>query len=165
MIPGLALKATAAGLVLALAAAGAQTRRLSSAHAELSQMARAHAEREQRREIAARQATEDARNEESRRAQAIAEVVHQQAQRAAQAEADAAGASAAADRLRERARALAARSGGASGNPAAAGQCEADRLADAIGRMGKAASELAARGDRAIIAGQACEQAYGALRP
>lgn len=168
MIPGLALKATAAALALSLAALGAQSWRLRGAHLELADQARAHAEQMARLNAAAVDAEQLARSEESRRVQAIAEVVHQQAQRAARAEADAARAAVAARGLRERAAALAAGGGAAPSDSAASAECAparaaGDLLADVLGRLDETAGELAAALDAAHGAGISCERAFDAL--
>ncbi len=168
MIPGLALKLTAAALALSLAALGTQSWRLRGAHLELAQQARQHAEQMARLNAAAVDAEQLARSEEVRRVQAIAEIVHQQAQRAARAEADAARAAVAARGLRERAAALAAGGGGAPGDPAAAAECAPARaagvvLADVLGSVEQRGREAAAALDRAHGAGSACEAAFDAL--
>lgn len=168
MIPGLALKATAAALALSLTALGAQSWRLRGAHLELAQQARQHAEQMARLQAAAVDAEQLARSEEVRRVQAIAEVVHAQAQRAARAEADAARAAVAARGLRDRAAALAAGGGAAPGDPAAAAECAPARaaglvLADVLGLVEARGREAAAALDAAHGAGVACAGAYDAL--
>jgi len=168
VIFGIAFKATAAALVLSLAALGAQSWRLRGAHLELAEQARDHANQRAALAAAAVDAEQLARTEEARRVQALAEIARTQAQRAALAEAESVRAAAAADRLRDRAQSLAARGGGAPGDPAASPECAPARtagmvLADVLGSVEERGREAAAALDRAHGAGSACEAAFDAL--
>lgn len=118
---------------------------------------------------AEQQAERIQRSEELRRQVAINEVTKHAQTEIDQARADADRARAAADSLRDQAKRLAAGAGKACGNTGAASAgrtatATAMVLADLFGRADQAAGELAAAYDRARIAGQACQEAYQALR-
>lgn len=110
------------------------------------------------------EAIAQARSEEQRRQTAL-EIIRDDANKQiTDAVADAAAAHTAAVGLREQVNRLASRK-----CPSAAGGGQAaDKagrvLSDLFSRIDEAASELAAYGDRARIAGQACEASYQALR-
>lgn len=117
----------------------------------------------------ARQAEANYRAIESawvRRHQEIAHEAEQNARRVATA---AAAGAVAGDGLRHRATQLAARCPAPeSAAPADPGPTAANPgavLADVLGRLEAAGRELAAVADARGVAGQACERAYGALRP
>lgn len=119
--------------------------------------------------LAESHATELARTEEKRRQVAIDLVTKNAQTEIDQARADADRARAAADSLRDQAKRLAARAGNACSNPGAASAGHpatgtAMVLADLFGRADQAAGDLAAAYDRARVAGQACQEAYQALR-
>ena len=110
---------------------------------------------------AALTAEQEARRIEAERASKAQEIVtHAQAQVRA-ARRDAAAASAAAGGLLDAARAAADRA--AACDSAATGRSAADSLADVFADMERAGRSMAAEADAAVIAGQACEAAYGAL--
>lgn len=99
--------------------------------------------------------------ETTRRLTAQQEAARAAANQARQARADAADAAGAAERLRQRAAELAA-SAGACDSAAAAGG-PADRLADVLAQSVERYREVAAIADRAIGAGQLCQQSYDSL--
>jgi hypothetical protein len=108
------------------------------------------------------QALHTALVETTRRIHAHEQTAQQARAQAARARADAAAARSAADSLRDAASAAAGR---ACGDTAVAGGGEAERLAHVLAEAVGEAERLAAVADRAIIAGLACEAAYGALVP
>lgn len=99
--------------------------------------------------------------ETSRRLTAQQEAAHAAQQRTRQARADADAAASAADSLREHAQQLAARAGAC--DSAVAGTGPADRLADVLAQSVERYRAVAEAADRAVVAGQACEQSYSAL--
>jgi Protein of unknown function (DUF2514) len=136
-------------LILALIA-GAQSYRLAREMGLHAQTIAEHA-------TARANAIQQAREQEQRYVEKIAFAVHIQAQRAAVAEAAAVRAADAVGRLRERAKAAASR---VPGDPTTAGSSEADRIADALTALAEAGGRTAAAADRAIIAGQACQDSF-----
>lgn len=127
-------------------------------------IARIHAEHA----AALARAVEAARQEDNRRANALLEVVNAATENLSRASRDRDAARAAADRLRQHAQDLAARcrapgdSAPAPGGPPA--PAPGDLLAELLGRIDRAAGDLAAHADRAMSAGRACERAYDSLR-
>lgn len=110
---------------------------------------------------AALEAEQAARAEEARRIVAVAEVANVYADkiRAARAAADRAAADAMG--LRDAATAAANRP---ADDPAAAGGGAANRLAEVVGECADRYSAVARVADAAILAGQACERSYYALK-
>ena len=142
------------GLAAALAWGGVQRHRAAAAGAELL---RAQAESAALRELDLQASIETTK----RRLAAQERDMHEADQAAARARADAAAAAGAARQLQQRIAALQA--GARSADPAAAGTGAADRLGDALAACTSRYLDVAAAADRAIIAGKACERAYGAL--
>lgn len=161
-------KAAAVAACMAAAAYGGWWLRDLYAEADESRWQLRWAEQEGRLAKAEADASEAARNEESRRQAAVNEAIDNARTEIERARADADRASAAADSLRKQAQRLAASAGKACGNPATAagGKAAASAglvLADVLGRADERAGELAAAYDRARIAGLACQQAYEGL--
>jgi hypothetical protein len=147
--------ATVAIVAVAIGAAGGWTARAWLADRSAAEV---QAEAATLRE----QALHTALVETTRRIEAHEQTAQQARTQAARARADAAAARASAASLRDAASAAAGR---ACGDSAAAGGGEAERLAHVLAEAVGEAERLAAVADRAIIAGLACEAAYGALVP
>ena len=141
-------------LAALLAWGGFQKHRAGAAGAQLQRVQAAAA-------IEREQALQASITETQRRLAAQQEIAHAADQAASRARADASAAAGAAGRLRERIAALQAIA--RSSDPAAAGPGPADRLGDALAACAGRYRDVAAAADRAILAGQACERAYGAL--
>lgn len=99
--------------------------------------------------------------ETTRRLTAQQEAAHAAETKARRARADAVAAGAAADSLREYATQLAADASACGAT--APGDGPADRLANVLGESVEQYREVAAAADRAVIAGQLCQQSYDAL--
>ncbi len=158
------------GAVLAaLLLAGVQTWRLHSAQAAMAEhKSQVQADRARAAE-AARQTEANYRALEAawiRKHQEVALEAEQNARKIAGA---AAAGAVAGDGLRHRAASLAATCPTTADAPAADSGPPAPSpgvlLADVLGRLEAAGRELAAVADARGVAGQACERAYGALRP
>ncbi|CAB4158487.1 Protein of unknown function DUF2514 [uncultured Caudovirales phage] len=140
-----------------------------AAEAEIAQLhaQHAYAQTEQSKLLAA--AERDYREREKRAIESLLETLNVTHARLLQARSDAAAARGSSDRLQKRvADLLAARAAEAAKScPAARASPPADAtgdlLADLFGRLDAAAGELGEYADRARIAGQACERAYGAI--
>lgn len=107
------------------------------------------------------------RAEEARRNDAINKAVQDEAIKTKSAQADAVSAGDALERLRKRV-AVAASCGATPGNTiaatsSAAASAPADVQSDVLGRVGEAAGLIAAYGDAARIAGEACQVSYQGL--
>jgi hypothetical protein len=143
-------------LAAALAWGGWQKHRATSIAAEFAQ-ARQQAAAEREQALAAAIA------ETARRLAAQQEATRNADKATLKARSAAASAAVAADGLRSRLAAIKADAG--ASNPAAAGAGQTDRLADILGECADHYRGVAAVADRAIIAGQACEQSYLSLTP
>lgn len=107
-------------------------------------------------------AVQAARAEEQRRTTEQTEIANDATKKADAARADARAAAVTADRLRQRLAQLVAGNPGATAPGSPTGDA-IGVLADVLGRADKRAGILADYADAARIAGQACEQSYGAL--
>ena len=182
MTSWLALKPLAlvmgAGIALLAALLGIQTVRLTHAHEQVAALKQRAAEQSAswERQVAQSHAervriTEEHRNEERRRVEAVAGIAAQAADRVRRARLDAAAAGVVADGLREQyAAALSGlrRCAGATGNPAAtAGRSPAADLERVLAVVQRSiddrAGALAAIADERGAAGAACERAYESL--
>jgi hypothetical protein len=143
-------RAIAVACLLLALIAGAQSYRLAREMGLHAQTLAEHA-------TARANAIQAAREQEQAYAQNIASAVHAQAQRAAVAEAAAGRAADAVGRLRERAASAASR---VPGDPATTGSSEAEKLAQALGRLAEAAGRTAAIADDAINRGTACTDSW-----
>lgn len=108
------------------------------------------------------EAVQQVQAEYERQTKAQTEIVNDATQKAEQARIAAHTANAASVRLRQRIAALASTNPPATTSSAPAGD-PIGVLADVLGRIDQRAGELAAYGDSARIAGQACELAYESL--
>lgn len=148
---------------LVLAAVGVQTVRLANERTAHQTTKTAFADERTEAANAATEAIAKAKTEGDRRVTAIAEVVNEQARRAAVAETAAAKSAASASSLRGRANALAVAANTCTVDSAAARQRATDRLTESIGILAESGGKLAATADRAIIRGLAAEGAYDSL--
>lgn len=124
---------------------------------------------EELREQQAKQAQAEAEGlkksleETSRRLEAQKGVTHRANQKATKALAAAASSASALERMSLAASAAALRANANNTSPAR--PSEADLLANALSRCGAEYQRVAAIADTAIVAGQACEEAYNSLTP
>ena len=164
------VRALAIALAVAIGAASIQTYRLADEQADHSGTRAWHAEQLAGLERAAREAEQNARAEEQRRATALQGAIREAETNLARARADAAAASSAGDRLRQRIATLTSSCRAATGNPASAGSGPAagapgDLLADVFDRVDQAVRDIAEHADAARAAGLACQTGYDALTP
>lgn len=167
-----AQKAIAYGALAAAAlfavVAGVQTVRLAASQAQYSDLNATFAGHVAADQAAVTAASETYRREEKRRAAAQKESDDAAHAQLASAQADASAAGRALQRLRQRVAADSAGRGAAADDPAAvperpAASSPSDLQADVLGGLGAAAGQLAAYGDAARIAGQACEREHDSL--
>lgn len=119
---------------------------------------------EHAQELAA--AVQKIRAEDNRRTNALLEALNAASADLAKATADRDLALAASDSLQQRAQALAASCvarGPVAPSASPPAPSPGHLLADMLGRLDRAAGEIAAHADRAMIAGRACERAYDSL--
>lgn len=158
------------GAVLAVCLlAGVQTWRLHHAKLAVAELeAQVQAERTHAAE-SARQAEANYRAIESAWVRKHQEIAHEAEQNARRWALAAAAGAVAGDGLRHRATQLAARcpapESAALAEPGPTAASPGAVLADVLGRLEAAGRELAAVADARGVAGQACERAYGVLRP
>lgn len=160
------LAGTVAACAALLAWGGVQTYRLQGAQKQTAQAAAEFAA--YRSSVAESALREQARRraEEDRQAQARKELDRENERLVASATAAAAGAATADAGLRNAARVAAATCrGGVPADPATAAPSPADGLADVLGSCATGYRDMAARLDRAIIAGRRCEAEHDALMP
>lgn len=112
---------------------------------------------------AALEAEQEARRIEAERAAKAQEVTDNARRQVARAKADAASAASAAASLRDAASAAADRASAC--DSAATGRGAAGSLADVLSEVEREGRGMAETLDAAVIAGMACEAAYGALTP
>ena len=164
------IRVLSATLVLAIAAAGVQTWRLSAEQRDHAATRAGHAEQLAGLERAAREAEQNARAEEQRRAQALQGAIREAETNLARARADAAAAASAGERMRQRIAALTGSCRATPGHPASAGAGPAagtpgDLLVNVFDRVDQAVRDIAEHADAARAAGLACQRSYEALNP
>lgn len=162
-------RALTIALTGALLCLGVQTYRLAGEERDHAKTKADHAEQLATLERAAREAEQQARNEERRRAEALQGIIDDTEKNLERARADAVAAASAGDGLRQRIEQLTAGCGAGSGNSASAGsgtpaRSTRDLLANVQRRLDAAAEGIAQFADRAHAAGAACEAGYDQLR-
>ena len=162
-------KVAGAALVVAIATAGVQTLRLSDEQRDHEKTKKEHAEQVALLEKSAREAETKAREEESRRADAIQEIANETQSQLVQARADADAAAASGERLRQHIAAVTASCRRAATDSvvaaASAPAGPADGLLEVVQRrLDEAAERIARHADEARAAGLACQRSYDALK-
>ena len=164
------VRTLAIALAVAIGAAGIQTYRLASEQADHAATRAGHAEQLAGLERAAREAEQNARAEEQRRAAALQGAIREAETNLARARADAAAAASAGERMRQRVATLTSSCRAGAGHPASSGAGPAagatgDLLADVFDRVDQAVRDIAEHADAARAAGLACQAGYDALTP